>query len=110
MRDIEGDRANPDRAPVLIKQLGLFAVLLAAVALNVFLLFDAASFEFGEHLTPTCFAFRRATGFNLVALVFLVQLSIFSSWFLLSRSRMVAILSVFPYWLFLTFSICLQMS
>jgi hypothetical protein len=89
----------------LLKGAGL-SFMSVAIALNVYLLVDAITFEMGENQTPTCGIFRETTGFDLVILAFAVQVITASVLAFVLRSWLFCILSVFPFWAFFWSAIC----
>jgi hypothetical protein len=82
----------------------------AAIAWNIYILIDAINFELGEHLTSTCRIFRSTLGIDLFSFAFFVQFAIWIVLILAYRSWLIAILGVFPFWVFFGSSICTTVS
>jgi len=90
------ERGDAWRMSIFLKGLGLIFILIA-IAWNVFIFVDAIGFDVGEHLTPACRTFREIAGIEFVVVAFLAQLIIFSVLIWISRSWLLAILSVCPF-------------
>lgn len=94
---------------IFLKGIGLSFILIA-ITWNVFILVDAIGFDVGEHLTPACRTFRKIAGIDFVVFAFLAQLMIFSILIWISRSWLLGIVSVFPFWGFVMSQICTGVS
>ena len=82
----------------------------AAIAWNAYILVDAINFELGEHLTSTCRIFRSTLGIDLFSFAFFVQFAIWIVLILAYRSWLIAIVGIFPFWVFFGSSICTGIS
>jgi hypothetical protein len=103
------ERGGTWHISILLKGIGLFFIFLA-IAWNVFIFVDAVGFDFGEHLTPACRTFRKIAGIEFVIAAFVAQLVIASILIWISRSWLLAILSVFPFWGLIASQICTGVS
>jgi hypothetical protein len=111
-RTTDSDREKPSvesqnaRRAMLAKGIGISFIVIG-IALNIYTFIDAIRFDMGEQLAPACGSFREIFGFDLLIVAFLAQITVCLVLILISRSWLVAILSVFPFWALFWSQICI---